>query len=520
MQRIQPSLKTLLHLVPCLGLVSLAAAQTPFVPLADLWVTDSGNDRVDCVRDLNYDGDYDDAGESAIFYDDTVGPFTLATNNSIASRSDGVVFVGDTTGDFILALKDLTGDDDAHDANEAKQYFTSLANAGGIAMPGVAGLCVAGNVVWAANSQSGGTGKDTILRLEDLTGNGDANDVGEALEYYVSSDLSLGGSGGDSLPQDVHVGLDGNVYYVDIPSSGPNSKGIYKLADLDGSGAIDQPGEWTPFFIPPAQAGAAFHWALEQDAAGYWYVQDTGNDFLWRCRDNDNNGSIDPLTEAVKWWIAPASSTIWDLHFATDGNLYVGEAQTTDRLLLMYDTDASGTVDPVNEVTTAYNEAGALGAPIGTLRGFALDAKWQTPSAVYCSAQVNTLGCATSMTFAGWPSATYGSGYTLGASNVRNLKAGLMFYGLNGSQSTPFQGGTMCVASPRVRTPLQTSGGSPTGNDCTGSFSFDFNAHIASGVDPALQPGVVVNAQYWSRDPGSTPANTNLSEAVEFCILR
>jgi hypothetical protein len=496
------------------------AAQTPFVPRADLWVTDSNNDRVDRMRDLNYDGDYDDAGEVTVFYDDTLGPFALSTNNSIASRIDGVVFVGDTTADAIYALEDSNGDGDANDAGEAWPYFNSLTNAGGVAMPSVAGMCVSGTVLWVANSQSGSSGKDSILRLEDLNNDGDANDLGEAKEYYVSSDLSLGGSAGDSLPQDVHVGLDGNIYYVDIPSSGPAGKGIYKLVDLDSSGAIDQPGEMTPFFIPPAQTGAAFHWAIEQDPAGYWYMQDTGNDFIWRGRDNDNNGSIDPVTEAVKWWISPAASLAWDLRVASDGNLYVCDAQTNDRIFVMKDADASGTVDPVAEVITAYNEVGAAGAAIGTIRGFALDAQWQTPSRVYCSGQANTLACTSALGFLGWPSATHGSGYYLNASNLRNQKSGLFFYGLSGSQATPFNGGTMCVAPPRVRTPLQSSGGSSTGDDCTGSASIDFNAHIASAVDPALIAGVVVDVQYWSRDPGSTPGNTNLSDAVEFVILR
>ena len=506
--------------VALLVLAGLSAAQTPFVPLTDLWITDPTNDRVDRVRDLNYDGDYNDAGEVSVFYDDTLGPIALSTNNSIASRIDGVLFVGDTTADTIYALKDSTGDGDANDSGEAVPYFNALTNAGGIAMPTAAGMCVSGNVVWVANSQAGSSGKDSILRLEDLNNDGDANDVGEAREYYVSSDLSIGGSGGDSLPQDVHVGLDGNVYFVDIPSSGLNGKGIYKLVDLDASGVIDQPGEVTPYFIPPAQTGAAFHWAIEQDSAGYWYMQDTGNDFIWRGRDADNSGSIDPATEAVKWWISPAASLAWDLRVATDGKLYVCEAQTTDRVLLLNDGNGNGTVDPLTEVNIAYNESLAAGSAVGTIRGIALDAPWQTPSAVYCTAQINSLGCTGAMSFLGWPSATHGSGYYLNASNLRNQKSGLLFYGINGRLSAPFGGGTMCVANPRVRTPLQNSNGNSSGNDCTGGMSFDFNAYIASAVNPALIAGVVVDAQYWTRDPGSLPGNTNLTDAVEFTILR
>jgi hypothetical protein len=48
-------------------------------------------------------------------------------------------------------------------------------------------------------------------------------------------------------------------------------------------------------------------------------------------------------------------------------------------------------------------------------------------------------------------------------------------------------------------------------------FSFDFNARIQSGVDPALAAGVLVYAQYWYRDPlvGST---TGLTDGLQFGI--
>jgi len=39
------------------------------------------------------------------------------------------------------------------------------------------------------------------------------------------------------------------------------------------------------------------------------------------------------------------------------------------------------------------------------------------------------------------------------------------------------------------------SGGSTSGADCTGTYSFDFNAHIASAVDPSLVAGAEVFAQ-------------------------
>jgi hypothetical protein len=497
-----------------------ALAQTPFVPLADIWVTDSTNDRIARVRDLDFDGDYNDAGEVDVFYDDTLGAFALSNNVNISSRADGTLWVTDTSADQILRFVDLDGDGAAHGVNEATLYFDAVLNASGIAMPSPQGMFWQGSVLWVANAQSGSSGKDTILRLEDLNGDDDALDAGEASEYFVSVDLALGGASNDSIPQDVHVGLDGALYYVDIGTTGLYPKGIYRLVDSDGSGAIDQPGELTQFFIPPAQAAQAFFWNLTQDSNGYWYLADTGNDFIWRARDDNGDSLIDPSTEAKKFWIAPSSSTVWDLNVGADGLLYVGESQNNERFFTMRDADGDDSIDPLSEVTTVYDELATLGAPIGQLRGWCFDAKQQAPAKTYCTAQVNTLGCSASYSFAGWPSASQPSGFLLSVSNLRNQKNGVPFYGLAGPASAPFHGGTLCAQPPLRRIAVLYSGGSPSGDDCTGSVTYDFNARIALGLDPGLLLGAVVHTQHWSRDPGAPPSNTNLSNALEFCILR
>ncbi|HTF87964.1 MAG TPA: hypothetical protein VK843_06110 [Planctomycetota bacterium] len=501
-------------------LAASAAAQVPFEPRSDLWVTDSTNDRIQRLQDLDFDGDYDDAGEVSVFYDDLQGPFALGNNNCILSLADGSVMVADTTADFILTLRDTNGDGDAHDIGEAIAYFSSVANFAGIEAQAISGLARSGNVVWAAVAQGGSTGKDFVLRLEDLNVDGDANDQGEAVEYFVRSDMSVPGTTtADSIVQDVEVGNDGNVYYLEIGSNGTYAKGIYQLVDLDQNGTIDPATEVVPYFIPAVQTGSAFHWAIEQDSNGWWYVQDTGNDFIWRARDGDASGTIDPANEASKWWTSPASSMVWDMHLASDGQLYVSESQNNERLFLMRDDDGSGVIEP-GEVVTAYDELLALGAPIGQIRGFALDARWQAPWATYCTAQTNSQGCTPAIGAAGWPSASHGSGFLIQAGNVRNNKPGLLLYTQAGQASLPLNGGTLCLASPIKRVSAGTSGGTPFGADCTGAFTVDFNAHIASGANPALIEGVVVDAQYWSRDPGSLPGHTNLTNAIEFTILR
>jgi hypothetical protein len=138
---------------------------------------------------------------------------------------------------------------------------------------------------------------------------------------------------------------------------------------------------------------------------------------------------------------------------------------------------------------------------------------------IYCDAKLNSLGCSPQIGFLGTPSASAGSGFFVQASAVMNRKSGFLVYGTTGGQAARFFGGTLCVQSPLHRTPPQSSGGSAAGSDCTGVYSFDFNARIASGIDPLLVLGATVNAQYYSRDPGfAMPNNIGLTNAIEFTI--
>ena len=97
-----------------------------------------------------------------------------------------------------------------------------------------------------------------------------------------------------------------------------------------------------------------------------------------------------------------------------------------------------------------------------------------------------------------------------------NNKSGLLFYGF-AAGTAPFQGGTLCITPPVSRTPGQTSGGSPTGIDCSGAYSYDMNARIQSGIDVNLVQGAAVYCQYWSRDPASA-STTGLTNALAFTI--
>lgn len=134
---------------------------------------------------------------------------------------------------------------------------------------------------------------------------------------------------------------------------------------------------------------------------------------------------------------------------------------------------------------------------------------------VYCAPKPTAQGCVPAIGFSGTPSAT-GGPFTVTCEQVTSSQNGLFFYGL-APALTPFQGGTLCVAPPIRRTPVQFSGGAPPPVDCSGSFSFDLGAWVQSGVDPTLGAGVTVYGQFWFRDPAA-PSTTGLSAAVQVTL--
>ena len=142
---------------------------------------------------------------------------------------------------------------------------------------------------------------------------------------------------------------------------------------------------------------------------------------------------------------------------------------------------------------------------------------YPTPT-VFCTAKVNSQGCTPQIATAGTPSLSFGPPLVISVTQVINNKTGIFFYGYGGPAAIPFQGGTLCSAPPRRRTPQQLSGGNPPPNDCSGKYSFDFRSWALGGSDPGLVPGTSLVGQFWYRDAGA-PFDTGLSDAVDFVLL-
>lgn len=139
------------------------------------------------------------------------------------------------------------------------------------------------------------------------------------------------------------------------------------------------------------------------------------------------------------------------------------------------------------------------------------------PPLQFCPSGDNSLGCPVAIYAQGNPSATAGSGFTVGALTLVSNQTGILIYSLAGTQEVPFGQQFLCLRAPIRRTTAQGTGGAPGPATCTGMFGFDFNAWIAAGNDPALTLGTTVWSQIWSRDPGA-PSGSHLTAGLTFVI--
>lgn len=339
------------------ALSAAAIAQVPSaVPYArslDLLVTDSSYDGIWRCIDWNQDGDLNDAGEVLPFYDENVGSLVLGNPSCIAAAPDGTVYVGDSTSDIVMAMRDANGDGDAHDPGEHRVFFDD-SNPAGIAMASIQGLHVdlLGRV-FLAIANSGSTGVDLIVRLEDQNGDGDALDPGEAIDYHT---VPGSVANGDSIPSELAAGPDLNLYYTEAGATGVITKGVYRLADANFDGDCNDPGERSLFWdTSTIGASSPFHYGMAIARDGRFYLSDhSSNETIWTARDANGDGVIDATEQGV--FYQTAGSTWWDVVIRDDGSVLLCEDQTPDRLVVLRDLNGDGDALDAGEATEIYND--------------------------------------------------------------------------------------------------------------------------------------------------------------------
>jgi subtilisin family serine protease len=136
------------------------------------------------------------------------------------------------------------------------------------------------------------------------------------------------------------------------------------------------------------------------------------------------------------------------------------------------------------------------------------------PIAAFCAPKMNSQSCLPYMTWTGQANVNGPDDFHLQATNILNQKSGLMFWSSTYA-TVPFQGGMKCVGNPLRRTGAMNSGGSLTGNDCSGTFDFHWSHAFAAAN--GVSAGDWLYCQFWYRDPGD-PFATGLTDAVTFLV--
>lgn len=262
---------------------------------------DFDRDQILFLQDLNGDGDARDAGETSVFFDGTnLSGFADPTNSvfTVFQAADLSVYAGDGGSDTVWRLTDRNGDGDANDAGEATAWF-SQDNAGGFTLPTPNGVAEgADGAIYIVNAGTGSQPADAVYRTLDLNGDGDANDAGEATVWADLQSLIASSSAFD-------ISFVGDVAYVSDTAGGDPSI-IWRLEDKNGDGTVSSD-EAVRFIDETMGFGAPIEFANAAGPDGSIYTLSffpSGSDpaTLYRLTDLDGSGQIDDAAEAVEVW--------------------------------------------------------------------------------------------------------------------------------------------------------------------------------------------------------------------------
>lgn len=525
-----------LSLLPLLTLAVTAGgalAQDEELPIT--FITDIGADVVYRAIDENDDFDYNDAGETVVFYDSAAAGATVPLSDpiGITTSPDDFLYVIDSTEDLIACMEDLDDDGDCHGAGENSLYFDGTAggNAAGIRMAEPRGIVTVDlGVLWVANVSSGGADPSIIIRLEDTNADLDANDANEARAYYTPT---TSGSPLDSRPTAIEIGEDEHVYYVENGSTGVHQQGIYRLVDLDMDGTIQEATERTAFFLPPVQLNPMDLIALDvtrhEDEHGpgesdgdeeVWFLLDAGNDIVWRLVDENEDGVIGSGESWPLWSVG----NIFDLSTTEGEQLLAPDAADPARIEYAFDIDFDHSVNPaIGENLDAYHDD--VNFEIDMDSPYAIDNDFHGHEEVghnYCVGTLCPCGNPGDL-FGGGCANSTGDGALLngeGTSGVAlddlafhctflpDAQPALLFVGVGEASSgagNPFNDGLLCVTGPYIRLGVEVA----TGGEA------EFGPGL--GAIGGWQPGDTRYFQVHYRDPVGSPcgALANMSNGVE-----
>lgn len=267
------------------------------------------------------------------------------------------------------------------------------------------------------------------------------------------------------------------------------------IGDVDGDGAGDllvgAPGEQ----VAPYTTGAAYLYSgasgaliRHQVAPGIGQVMFGKS--LAGAGDYDGDGVSDLAVMHSSSWVGGVVKNV--------GNVYVFSGATGAELERMSTWGQRGPMVNAGDVNLDGIEDLLLASPATApgLSSILMLGAAPLP-AFYCQRSGT---CLAQMIWPQSSSLSIGEEPTVRAQDLMGQSTGILFWGL-GEASTPFSGGTLCVAAPQVRTPAVNTGGSPGSCDGTLTYTFTRGYLAAKG----LAAGTDLFMQVWVRDAGAAP---------------
>ena len=354
------------RLIPAAGLLpALALLAAPAgAATSSFLVSDQGTDQILLATDLNGDGDTNDEGEVGVFFSAAnASGLASPTGNvfGLSQTKSGSVLIGDGDTDSVYRLFDLDGDGTAESAGEAAVWFSGTTNAAGYKLNTPNGIAEGpdGAVYVVEADTTGSPTGDWVYRTQDLNGDGDANDAGEATRW-----LSLTGLKATSSPFEIR--FDGDTAYI-TDTAGGAADVIYTARDADGNGVIEA-GEVHEFASEANSYGALFDFALDVGMGSVWtwqWLAEGGIASVFRLTDLDGSGVIDAANEVVEAWnttLLPAGYSFLagfglDLNDKT-GEVFItsnGSTPGSDWIIRLLDENGDGTFWDDGETTVALS---------------------------------------------------------------------------------------------------------------------------------------------------------------------
>lgn len=486
-----------------LAATSIAAPGDEFLRRPVVYVCDSSLDGIWRLVDFDGDGAMNSPGETKRYYDDVNGDMVLGNPCAMALDSSGVLFVDDSTQEQVIRFEDLNGDGDVNDPGEATAFFdgSNGSNAAGLVLGSSFAMDFDANGrLWLVNADYGAGTSPDCVFWLEDL-NGDG-DAMDALESGIFYVMPTGGALGDSNPTAIQCGQDGRVYFVENGYTGFQPVGIYALDDINQDGLIDPLLEVTPFYLPPTHPAPGSFYVLEQTNDGHWLLPDLTSGVIWRLKDGNGDGVIVHEWEAEVFW-SPTTSQVWGVDCDDQRGIYLAESAHPDRVVRLEDADWNGVIGP-GEALNVYSELES-NRNIAAPRAIVVGDLW-LPGTVICDGGPgSTCPCGNLSTSGRGCSNSTGLGAELAGFGNQQVAADnylLRAHALPVAQSGVFLQGAG-LANLAFRDGLLCVA-SPTVRleSVTSDSGGTAQSSVSIVQQGGVQPGTIRYYQLWYRDPG------------------